>query len=253
MPAAPGGGAANLVALAVTPTVFPARGSVDQSPPCSLTAPPTSEYLYVADAQNNGLWQFSVNTSSGALSLIPYSPTQPDVPTGSVPSGVAVDPCDHWVYVSNQLSNTVSAYTICTSSPVLPSCPANSEGSLVPIIGSPFPTGNGPGPLVVSPEDNSLYVLDKSANAAAGEISAFQISQANGSLSPLSSATVATGNAPVSIAIRSDNNWLFVTNNGSASGNGSISQFSVTPATGVLTPSGTGILTDTYPWGLAVK
>jgi hypothetical protein len=44
-----------------------------------------------------------------------------------------------------------------------------------------------------------------------------------------------------------------VTNNGSASGNGSLSQYSIAPATGALAPSGTGILTDTYPWGLAVK
>ena len=255
VPATPGGGPANLVALAVTPTVFPKQGSVDQSPPCSLKNPPSSEFLYVADAQNNGVWMFSVDTSSGNLTLIPYSSTQADAPAGSVPSGVAVDPCGQWVYVSNQVSNNVSAYKICNivSQPI---CPVAS-GALAPITGSingsTFPTGNGPGPLVVSPEDNALYVLDKAANATAGDISAFQISQSNGSLSPLSPATVATGNMPVSIAIRSDNNWLFVTNNGSASGNGSISQYSVTPATGALAPSGSGILTDTYPWGLAVK
>jgi 6-phosphogluconolactonase (cycloisomerase 2 family) len=240
-----GGGTANLVALAVTPTVFPAQGSVDQSPPCSLTTPPTSEFLYVTDSQNNVVWEFSVDSSSGALG----SPNS--FATGSIPAGVAVDPCNHFVYVANQGSNTVSAYKMCNII-ALPSCPV-ADNSLVPTIGSPFPTGNGPGPLVVSPQDNSLYVLDKSANVSAGEISAFQISLANGSLSPLNPATVATGNAPVSIAIRSDNNWLFVTNNGSASGNGSISEYSITPATGILTPSGTGILTDTYPWGVAVK
>lgn len=225
---------------------------MDQAPPCSLKNPPTSEFLYVADAQNNGVWMFSVDTSSGSLTLIPYSssPSQPHAPAGSVPSGVAVDPCGQWVYVSNQVSNNVSAYKICNiiSQPIC----SVTNGTLAP-IGSPVPTGNGPGPLVVSPQDNSLYVLDKSANATAGDISAFQISQSNGSLSPLSPATVATGNMPVSIAIRSDNNWLFVTNNGSAIGNGSISQYSVTPATGALAPTGTGILTYTYPWGLAVK
>jgi 6-phosphogluconolactonase (cycloisomerase 2 family) len=247
VPATPGGGPANLVALAVTPTAFPKQGSVDQSPPCSLKNPPTSEFLYVADAQNNGVWAFSVDTSSGQLTIL----SQTSFPTGSVPSGIAVDPCNQWVYVSNQISNNVSAYKICNVVS-LPVCPAK-DNSLAPIVGSPFPTGNGPGPLVVSPQDNSLYVLDKSATATAGDISGFQISQSNGSLVPFSPASVATGNTPVSIAIRSDNNWLFVTNNGSASGNGSVSQYSVTPATGVLTPSGSTILTYTYPWGLAVK
>jgi 6-phosphogluconolactonase len=134
----------------------------------------------------------------------------------------------------------------------LPSCPL-ADGSLVPVDGSPFNAGTGPGPMVVSPYGNFLYVLDKGSTAAAGDISAYSISQSTGALNPLSPATVATGNTPVSIAIRSDNSWLFVTNNGSSSGNGSVSQYSITPATGVLTPSGSGVLTDTFPWGVAVK
>lgn len=248
VPAVAGGGPANLVALAVTPTLFNV-----QYAPCTINQPPTSEYLYVADAENNGVWQFSVNMSSGALTLISQNNPATILAAGSVPSGVAIDSCDKFVYVSNQLSNSVSAYTICPSTALLPNCPTGSAGTLVPTVGSPFATGNGPGPLVVSPQDTALYVLDKSATANTGEISVFKISSANGSLSPASVASLAAGNTPVSIAIRSDNNWLFVTNNGSATGNGSVSQYSVTPATGALAPSGTGILTDTYPWGLAVK
>jgi 6-phosphogluconolactonase len=246
VPTSSGGGNPNPVALAVTPTTFPAANA-----PCSNNAAPANEYLYVADAQNNGLWGFSVDTSSGALTVIQTTSTLTPFPTGSIPSGVAVDPCNRFVYIANQQSNNISAYTICNKV-LLPSCP-NADGSLIPVTGSPFGTSNGPGPLVVSAFGNFLYVLDKSATAVAGEISAFQISQSNGSLSPLSPATVTTGNAPVSIAVRADGDWLFVTNNGSASGNGSISQYAITPATGTLSPSGTGILTDTYPWGIAVK
>jgi DNA-binding beta-propeller fold protein YncE len=245
VPSIAGGGVANLVALALTPTTFNV-----QYAPCTITVPPTTEYLYVADAENNGVWEFSVNMSSGVPTLLSQTVSQTLAATGSVPSGVAVDPCNRYVYVSNQLSNTVSGFSICNNnncSGVVP------PGGLLPVVGSPFNTGNGPGPLVVAPQDKALYVLDKSATVAAGAISGFQISYADGSLSPLNPATVATGNDPVSIAIRSDNNWLFVANNGSASGNGSLSQYSVAPATGALAPSGTGILTDTYPWGLAVK
>jgi 6-phosphogluconolactonase len=237
-----GGGSANLSALAVTPTAFPVQFAT-----CSNNAAPTSEYLYVTDAENNGVWGFSVNTSSGVPTLIAQTPFA----AGTTPAGVAVDPCDRFLYVTNQLSNGVSAYQICNKVS-LPQCP-NADGSLVAIAGSPFVTGNGPGPLVVSAFGNFLYVLDKSSTAASGEISGFAIAQSSGSLNPLSPATVATGNSPVSIAVRNDGDWLFVTNNGSAIGNGSISQYSITPATGVLTPSGSGILTDTYPFGLAVK
>jgi 6-phosphogluconolactonase (cycloisomerase 2 family) len=238
VPLVQGGGAANLVALAASPTVFPS-----QFAQCSMTTAPTAEFLYVTDAQNNVVWEFSVNTSSGALTLPATS-----FATGSIPSGIAIDPCNRFAYIANENSNNVSAYTVCASNSPLQTC-SNQTGSLVAVAGSPFSAGNGPGPLVVSPFGNFLYVLDKSGSA----VSAFQISQASGSLSPISPATVATGNTPVSIAIRADSNWLFVTNNGSTSGNGSISQYSITPATGSLNPAGSGITTDTFPWGVAVK
>ena len=69
----------------------------------------------------------------------------------------------------------------------------------------------------------------------------------------MSPATVATGQGPKSIAIRGDDNWMFVTNFGSISlGGSSVSQYAITPATGALTvqPS---IKTDNLPWGVAVK
>ena len=43
-------------------------------------------------------------------------------------------------------------------------------------------------------------------------VSGFKISPVSGSLAPLNPATVATGTGPKSIAIRGDDNWLFVTN-----------------------------------------
>ena len=70
-----------------------------------------------------------------------------------------------------------------------------------------------------------------------------------GTLTALSPATVATGTTPDSIAIRSDDTWLFVANYNSAS----ISQYSITPATGTLNPTATAIATDNLPLGVAVK
>jgi len=125
-------------------------------------------------------------------------------------------------------------------------CP-RADGSLVEIPGSPLAlsgSANGPGPLVVDPYGNNVYVVDTLSNTVSG----FKISPVSGSLSALSPATVATGTQPSSMAIRGDDNWLFVTNYGSAT----VSQYSITPATGalsVLPPIGT----DNYPWGVAVK
>ena len=251
------GTTANLVALAATPTVFPAIGiNGVQGAVCSSGENlPTSEYLYAVDNENYMVWEFAVNTSTGVLSSpIPTSPI-PSFATDALPAGVAVDPCDRFVYVSGSLHNTVSAYTICNGLPSQSTtCTSASlpPGALLAVNGSPFSLGgaaNGPGPLVVAPTGNFVYVLDTLSNT----ISPFKISPVTGGLTGLNPATVATGIGPVSITIRADDNWMFVANYGSiGNGGNTVSQYSITPATGALNVQ-TPIQTDNYPWGVAVK
>jgi 6-phosphogluconolactonase (cycloisomerase 2 family) len=249
--------APDLVALAVTPTVFPAIGlNGQQNSVCSDAGnnPPTSEYLYAVDASNNDvLWEFSVNSSSGALGNPTSSSVQPYFSVGAVASGIAVDPCDRFVYVSNKQSNSISAFTICNGlssqaqAPNCPTGPGTPYDALVPVTGSPFSvTGSTafPGPLLVDPYGNTLYVLGTTSNT----VSIFRISPVSGSLTAGNPATAATGLMPTSMAIRSDDSWLFVTNFSS----GTMSEFSITPASGALTPQ-PPVYTDNYPWGVAVK
>ena len=99
--------------------------------------------------------------------------------------------------------------------------------------------------MVIDPFGNHLYVVDTLSN----QISGYKISQVEGTLTPLGSPTVATASKPVAIAIRSDDSWLFVTNYNSSS----VSQYSITPASGMLAPASIGITTDTFPWGVAVR
>jgi 6-phosphogluconolactonase (cycloisomerase 2 family) len=240
----------NFAAVAVTPMVFPAPINGVQQAVCSGMSAPTLEFLYAADAANNVLWEFSVNPSTGALgnppnaSQVPSFPSASSPATTSVPSGVAVDACDRFVYVGNNVSNNISAYTICNA--VTPTCQA--DGSLTAVAGSPFSlagSDNGPGPMLVDPFGNYLYVLETLSN----QVSTFRISPVSGSLTAGSPATVSTGSQPKSMAIRSDDSWLFVANFNAAT----ISQYSVTPDTGALTKLPTDTTTDNYPWGVAVK
>jgi 6-phosphogluconolactonase (cycloisomerase 2 family) len=167
-------------------------------------------------------------------------------PTDKVPVGIAVDPCDRFVYVSNNQTNKISAYSICMVVELPSPCPI-ADGRLVEVSGSPFSlvgSPNGAGPLVVDPYGNNVYVVGTLSNTVSG----FKISPISGILAPLNPATVATGIGPRSIAIRGDDNWLFVTNYNAAS----VSQYSVTPATGALTVM-SPITTDNSPWGVAVK
>jgi len=239
----------DIVGVAASPTTFPSigvNGTVNSV--CSVpgSVAPTSEYLYAVDANNYGVWEFSVDTSSGALVNPPGAAQANFFASDKIPMGVAVDPCDRFVYVSDSLTNKISGYTMCVAGSATGPCP-RADGSLVPISDSPFTltaSANGPGPLVVDPYGNNVYVVDTLSNTVSG----FKISPVTGSLTPLSPATVATGTQPISIAIRGDDNWLFVTNYGSAT----VSHYSITPATGALSVLPT-IGTDNQPWGVAVK
>jgi 6-phosphogluconolactonase (cycloisomerase 2 family) len=232
----------NIVALAATPTTLPALVNGVQTAVCSSPGnnPPTSEFLYAADSVNDVVWEFAVDTSTGALA----NPSNAGYfATGSEPSGVAVDPCDRFVYVSDLQSNQISGYAICSVVSTTTNCPA-ADGRLNPISGSPFTltVGVGPGPLVVDPFGNYVYVLDTRSN----QITPFQISTISGGLTARTVAV--TGSQPISIAIRGDDNWLFVTNFNSAT----LSQFSITPASGALSAL-PAVQTDNQPWGVAVK
>jgi 6-phosphogluconolactonase (cycloisomerase 2 family) len=239
----------NIVAIAASPTVLPAVGiNGIQNAVCSApgNTAPTSEYLYAVDSQNYVVWQFSVDTSSGALGNPPSTSSVPSFPTAAIPAGVAVDPCNRFVYVSNdQPTNKVSAYSICTS--VIANVCTAANGALVPVSGSPFSlTGgaNGPNAIAVDPFGNNVYVVGHLSNT----VSTFKISPVTGTLAAGNPATSATGSQPVSITIRSDDSWMFVSNFNAAS----VSQYSITPATGALTTQ-LPITTDNYPFGVAVK
>jgi 6-phosphogluconolactonase (cycloisomerase 2 family) len=238
--------APNLVALAATPTVFPGLLNGTRQAVCTGAPEPAAEYLYAVDSVNYLVWEFAVNTSTGALGL-PGSYTEvPSFATDAVPAGVVVDACNRFVYVSGSLNNTVSAYTMCNGSTTQSqTCPATPDGSLVEVSGSPVSLSggaNGPGPMAIDPFGNYLYVVDTLSN----QLSTFHLSPVTGSLT--ASGVVATGSQPKSIAIRSDDMWLFVANYQSAT----LSQYSITPASGSLNalPATT---TDNYPWGVAVK
>jgi 6-phosphogluconolactonase (cycloisomerase 2 family) len=248
----------DIVALAATPTVFPSIGvNGQQNSVCSLGQnPPTSEYLYAVDATNYVVWEFAVDTNSGVLSN-PNSPgLLPSFATDAIPAGVAVDPCARFVYVSGSLNNKVSAYTICnglaTQSTQCGSGLFSAPGSLVQVTGAPYSLGgnaNGAGPIAVDPYGNNVYVVGTRSNT----VSPLKISPVTGSLAALNPPVQPTGIGPVSIAIRGDDNWMFVANYGSIGNGGStVSQYSITPNTGALTAL-SAIQTDNYPWGVAVK
>jgi 6-phosphogluconolactonase (cycloisomerase 2 family) len=239
----------DIVSVAATPTVFPGIGiNGTQNAVCSTPGnnPPSAEFVYAVDALSPyQIFEFQVDTSSGVLAPPTGQTAIPAFATAAVPAGIAVDPCDRFVYVSNGVfSSKVSAYLICAT--VHTPC-TQSDGSLVAVSGSPFSlAGNAsnPGPLAVDPYGNNVYVVGLDSNTVSG----FKLSPTTGALTAMSPAVVATGLEPRSITIRGDDNWMFIANHNGAT----VSQYSIVPATGALTAEAP-IHTDNYPWGVAVK
>ncbi len=230
------------LALAVTPTIY-----APQFAYCSGAAAPTTENLYVPDSIGNVVLNYSVS-SSGTLTLV-QTDNGVGIPTGYMPDGVTVDPCNRFVYVSNGLSNaatsnTVSAYTICITL-TQQNCPA-ADFRLLPIKGSPFAVspGEGPGPLSMDAYGNYLYVVD----TASGLVSQFRVSTATGALTPLTPPYVSASGGANSIAIRGDDSFVFVANLNP----GTLSEYAINLQSGNLTPLPV-VQTFNYPSGVAVK
>ncbi len=108
----------------------------------------------------------------------------------------------------------------------------NPNGTLTPILGSPYTAGAQPGAVAVSPSGKWIYVLN-----GAGSITQYSIAS-DGTLTSIAN-NAQTGTQPVAIAIDSQQRYLAVANQGSGnvsiysinSTNGSLSQLSNSPVT----------------------
>jgi len=104
----------------------------------------------------------------------------PLVQTGNEPVWAAVDPLNRFVYVTNLVDNTVSAFTLNTTT-----------GAVGVVSGSPFPAGTAPGAAAVDPSGTFLYVANDGSSTVAGSVSGYKIN-ANGSLTAVPSSPFTT-------------------------------------------------------------
>lgn len=136
-----------------------------------ITTDPKGQFMYVADFQNSNVISLSID-ASGALTQVAGSPFA----TGAQPVAVAVDGTGSFVYVSNSVSDTVSAFKA-------------SSGALTEVAGSPYSTkGTGtvvatqPGFLTVDVTNTFLFV----ANQGGRSLASFGINPTDGTLVPVS-------------------------------------------------------------------
>jgi 6-phosphogluconolactonase len=186
-----------------------------------------------SSAQPGWIFGYTIGTG-GALTTAPNSPYA----AGVKPAGIAADPTNRFVYVTDYASSQLIGYSV------------QSDLSLNYMVNGPFKTGNEPSSIVIDPRGKFIYL----ANALDSDVSAYTITASSGTPSAIvnsnSSLLYATDTQPVSIAIEPAlGRFVYTANH---LGN-SISGFRFDADTGALTATqASPYVTDAYPTVLAI-
>jgi len=188
---------------------------------------PSGNFAYVANPGEgangeNDISLFNIASDGGLTEQFPRTSLGS---TAQVPQVLAMDPAGGYLYVMDAGSQGyISVFSIDSSS-----------GALTEVTNSPFPIGEPPLNMQVTPSGSFLYVSIASApnclasgGAASGGIAAFSVSA--GQLS-LVGVTCSDGGSPYGLVISPDGNYVYAAN--FASNSNSISIFAVQP-TGAL-------------------
>lgn len=245
---------ATLKEVAGSPFSTIPAGSIVPTGPTAVAVSASGNFLYVANDFTGTVSAYSVS-SAGRLSELPASPYT----AGIAPSSLTLAPGGPFLYVANSGSNNISGFEICDK--VVTSCADvnHPDGSLKPVLNSPFSDGAGPVAVAIDPAFGFLYVLEKGSN----QISIFSYGRGTGVLTPFATTpTVSTGLSPVSFVIVSGatgtdvgntttnpTDYMYVVNNGAST----LSAFTIDTTTGVLTPLGTAVSTSVNPTSIAVN
>jgi 6-phosphogluconolactonase (cycloisomerase 2 family) len=163
----------------------------------------TGHYAYVLDStggvQPGGISEYTVGGSgilaaartSIALSSSTVNATPPK--TGLNPLSMVMHSNGKFVFVANQGSNSISVYSV-----------DSSTGLLTEITGSPFATSAGPSGVAMT--GNTLFV----ANQGAGTVSVYTVDQATGNLTQAAGSPFAAGTSPTALDVDSSGKFLYV-------------------------------------------
>jgi 6-phosphogluconolactonase (cycloisomerase 2 family) len=186
----------------------------------------TQGFLYAlnqVDGDANQIYGFRVNPATGALTLLPGFPvmTGGDGNNATSSEAIAYDAVNFRLYVINDGSDTLSAFSV-----------NRTTGTLTPLPFSPISLNGGFWATVhVHPSGSPVVVGDGNDGSANGRIASFVVT-ASTATPAAGSPYTAVGASPFSTVFSADGNYLYAGGNVGLAASG----FSVTAATGVLTP-----------------
>jgi 6-phosphogluconolactonase (cycloisomerase 2 family) len=201
--------------------------------PVALALSPSGKFLFVVNANLDGISAFTVN--SGVLALVPGSPFPVNtVPMAAVPLGLAVAPSGNFVYVANSNNNTLSILSV-----------DPSTGALASVSGSPVTTGTTPLAVAFDPTGAFLYVL----NEGSSNISAFTVDTTTGLPTALTTtSTFGTGTNPNFMTLDSSGKFFLVSNQGAKT----ITEMAINTSSGALSANSSSVTTDQPVSSIAV-
>ena len=134
-------------------------------------------FAYVANQSTNDVSAYTINAATGALTRIlcggGVGCIGNNFLAGNGPASVTVDPSGKFVYVANQSTNDVSAYTINAATGALTRILC---GGGVGCIGNNFLAGNGPASVTVDPSGKFAYVANQNIGLITpGNVSAYTV------------------------------------------------------------------------------
>ena len=216
----------------------------------AVAAPPplSGKFAYVANTTDGTISTYTIDPNSGELKPTCGSGPLPSCPlTGKYPAAVTVDHLGQFVYVANMGDNTISTYTIDSSSGELkPTCGSST------LLSCPL-TGTSPVSIAVDPLGQFAYVANEGSNS----IWIYTISPTDGTLAAptVIPQPVTVGTNPtsvVTVSVPSLGEFAYVAN----MGNNTISAFSIETdgslkeLTLLGSPFSTG--TGTYPTSITI-
>jgi 6-phosphogluconolactonase len=220
--------------------------------PVAMAADPGGKFLYVAnqgdfaDPASGTISVFGVQGTTLTPSAS-VSTATPGVLSGTGPVSLAITADGKYLYVANEFTNTVSAYSI-------------NSGVLTLVPGSPYPVGTTPSAVALTPafatNGSFLFVTNHGSNNVSGfaacTTATLSCVTPDGHLTAVPNSPFSVGLGPVSMAAAADSQgeYLYVANYNSSQ----VSQFKVGTQSGVLTAlSPPTISTGANPTAVVVR
>jgi 6-phosphogluconolactonase (cycloisomerase 2 family) len=235
----------NVTALGGSPFSAPYAAGIPQAfqPMDTMITDPAGKYLFIADAIDNEVLVFSIDSKTGALTPVPGSP----FPTAGIvqPWNLATDGLGKFLYVAegnvHGEGQRMAVYSINSSTGSLFNLTAMainmwqvaSEPTGKFMVGTTGETGLAPGGLL----DDHIYV--------------FSINQSSGVLTQAAGSPIPTVNGPTRVIVHPNGKFVYDFSLVLLSGfDGPLEGFSIDPNTGALKAlSGSPFKTPTTPYG----